>query len=450
MAKQLVQLNNTSRTEYVFIQNSSSTTGAGLTGLVFNSAGLTADYVVERGLRQSITLATLASADAAWSSGGFIAVDGTNMPGLYRIDIPNAVFATADKAVVMLKGATNMAPVVLEYQITGFNPDDGVRLGLTALPNVAAGASGGLPTGNASGQVTVGSTATGALTSTSFAANSLTASALATDAVTEITGGVWDEAYAGHTVAGSFGKLMDILRKSNYVTEGTVSASGTPANSTVYFRTSLTGADNFYTSQTLLFVSGTLAGQAMNIETFTSTNGVVTSSDPLTATPTAGDAFVVLGEHVWSRAQVADAVLTRSLTTAGAANNIAITSVSAPGTFNAVNTLVVDDRVTFVGTAPTSFSLGVIYWVRSTVTSTTFELSLTQGGLGVATSSTGAFTATKVTGRDTLSALRYLRNKVDISGSTMTVYQEDDVSAAWNAALTTTAGLNPVTSLDPS
>ena len=217
MAKQLVQLNNTSRTEYVFIQNSSSTTGAGLTGLVFNSAGLTADFVVERGLRTSITLVTLASADAAWSSGGFIAVDGTNMPGLYRIDIPNAVFATADKSVVMLKGATNMAPVVLEYQIVGFNPDDAVRLGLTAIPNFAQGTSGALPTGNATGQVTVatntdktgyslsgtqtfnvtgnitgnvtgsvGSVAAGGITAASVATGAIDADALATDAAEEI------------------------------------------------------------------------------------------------------------------------------------------------------------------------------------------------------------------------------------------------------------------------
>jgi hypothetical protein len=129
-------------------------TGAGLTGLVFNSAGLTADFCVERGARTPITLVTQ-TPTGAYSSGGFCAVDGTNMPGLYRIDIPNAVFATADKSVVMLKGATNMAPVLLEYQIVAFNPDDAVRLGLTALPNVAQGTSGAIPTGNATGQVTV-------------------------------------------------------------------------------------------------------------------------------------------------------------------------------------------------------------------------------------------------------------------------------------------------------
>lgn len=200
MAKQLVQLNNTSRTEYVWIQDSSSSTGAGLTGLTSLSAGLTLTYVVERGSPGSLGIAALTNANDAWASGGFIAVSTALMPGLYRLDIPNVVFQTADKAVVMLKGAANMVPVVLEYQIVGFNPDDAVRLGLTALPSAAAGAAGGLPTGNASGQVTVAGTATGAITSSSFAAGAINAAAvatgaidadsLATDAVEEIADGI--------------------------------------------------------------------------------------------------------------------------------------------------------------------------------------------------------------------------------------------------------------------
>jgi hypothetical protein len=148
--------------------------------------------------------------------------------------------------------------------------------------------------------------------------------------------------------------------------------------------------------------------------------------------------------------EIADGLLNRSLATAGAAGNIAITSIVS-SVFQATNTLALDDQVTFVGTAPVSFSIGAIYYVTSaSLTSTTFTLASTLGGLAVSTSSTGAFTATKVTDRNMLSALRYLRNKVAISGSTMTVYQEDDTSAAWNSALTTTSGLNPVTSSDPS
>jgi len=43
----------------------------------------------------------------------------------------------------------------IDEEVEAFNPDDAVRMGLTALPNAASGAAGGLPTGNASGQVTL-------------------------------------------------------------------------------------------------------------------------------------------------------------------------------------------------------------------------------------------------------------------------------------------------------
>ncbi len=140
-----------------------------------------------------------------------------------------------------------------------------------------------------------------------------------------IADSVWDEPYAGHMTAGTFGKLMDILRKANFVTEGTVAASGSPANSTTYFRTNLTGANNFFADQTLLFVSGTLAGQSTLVDSFASTNGVIQTLDALSAVPTAGDEFVLLGEHSWSLAEIADAVwdeLLSTHTTAGSAGKI--------------------------------------------------------------------------------------------------------------------------------
>jgi hypothetical protein len=153
--KLLIQKGTTSKSVDIFVQDSSVTTGAGLTGLVYNSGSLTAYYHRAGSAATAITLATLASATAAWSSGGFIAVDGTNMPGVYRLDIPDAVLASGvNEAVIMLKGAANMAPVVLEIQLVSFNPNDAVRAGLTALPNANAEAAGGLFTrGTGAGQV---------------------------------------------------------------------------------------------------------------------------------------------------------------------------------------------------------------------------------------------------------------------------------------------------------
>ena len=119
MAKLSVKPGSTSITLYVLIQDSTSITGAGLTGLVHNSSGLNCYYVRTRGVNSAITLATLAAANSAWSSGGFKEVSSANMPGVYRLDLPDAVCAaSARSAVVMLKGATNMAPVVLEIDLS--------------------------------------------------------------------------------------------------------------------------------------------------------------------------------------------------------------------------------------------------------------------------------------------------------------------------------------------
>jgi hypothetical protein len=46
-------------------------------------------------------------------------------------------------------------------------------------------------------------------------------------------------------------------------------------------------------------------------------------------------------------------------------------------------------------------------------------------------------------------ALRFLRNKWSISGGTLTVCKEDDSTASWTAAVTTTAG-DPVSAADPA
>ena len=46
--------------------------------------------------------------------------------------------------------------------------------------------------------------------------------------------------------------------------------------------------------------------------------------------------------------------------------------------------------------------------------------------------------------------MRFLRNKVSIVAGTMTVTEEDDVTAAWTAAVTVDAAADPVTAVDPT
>lgn len=106
-----------SQTIEVFIKDSSSTTGAGLTGLAYNTAGLTAYYYRQgAAAATAITLATMTL--GTWATGGFVVVDGTNAPGLYQLGLPDAAVAGgADYVDVYLKGATNMVQTVARIQL---------------------------------------------------------------------------------------------------------------------------------------------------------------------------------------------------------------------------------------------------------------------------------------------------------------------------------------------
>jgi hypothetical protein len=51
--------------------------------------------------------------------------------------------------------------------------------------------------------------------------------------------------------------------------------------------------------------------------------------------------------------------------------------------------------------------------------------------------------------RSTLNALRFLRNKWEVSGSSITIFKENDVSAAWTSDLSTVASANSIITFTP-
>ena len=144
--KLITKLGATSQIWQVFVQDSSSSTGAGLTGLVFNTSSLTAYYHRETDTTATaISLVTMTV--GTFTSSGFKEIDSTNMPGWYQFCPPNAAIASgAASCGFHLKGATNMAPLPIECQLVAFDPNDTVRLGLTAMPNVASGSAGAIVT----------------------------------------------------------------------------------------------------------------------------------------------------------------------------------------------------------------------------------------------------------------------------------------------------------------
>lgn len=148
----------TSKIALIFIQDSSSTTGAGLTGLAFNTASLVAYRArSDDGNAGGIAMTLATATKGTWTSIGFVEKDATNMPGWYEFGIPNAALASgSDWCAIEMKGATNMVPFQLLIQLTGADFQDTVRAGLTALPNAAATSAGGLPTvGTGASQIDV-------------------------------------------------------------------------------------------------------------------------------------------------------------------------------------------------------------------------------------------------------------------------------------------------------
>jgi hypothetical protein len=142
VAKRTFQAGVIDQTIDIFIQDSSSAVGAGLSGLVYNTASLACYYRIgATGTPTALSLVTQ-TVGGAHSDGGFVELDATHTKGMYRLDLSDVITGTAPYVTVYLYGATNMAPVVAELEIVAYNPFDATVLGLTGIAtptNITAG-----------------------------------------------------------------------------------------------------------------------------------------------------------------------------------------------------------------------------------------------------------------------------------------------------------------------
>jgi hypothetical protein len=97
----------------------------GATGLTASTTGLSAYYNRTRTASVSITLVARTIAQA-WTSGGFAEVDATNMPGVYRLDVPDAALAAgADDVTIVVRGASGTNGAVMTVTLIN-EPTDAV------------------------------------------------------------------------------------------------------------------------------------------------------------------------------------------------------------------------------------------------------------------------------------------------------------------------------------
>jgi hypothetical protein len=221
----------------VKLRNSSVTTGAGLTGLTSASSGLVistiADneatpttYTVAGSTIESITtLGTYATPTATKCR--FKEVDATNHKGVYEIQIADARFAVANakSMMVSISGATNLAECDFIIRLTAFDPYDGVRGNLTALPNAAAAASNGLLTaGTGTNQISVASGAVLVQSGTGTGQLSLASGVVASN-VTQFGG-----------AAGTFASGRPEVNTTHFGGTILVQSGGIPSVNTVQWR----------------------------------------------------------------------------------------------------------------------------------------------------------------------------------------------------------------------
>ena len=116
-----IQRGATSQVVEFDVFDSSSSVGARLAGLAYNTSGLTAYYNRQNASGAATAISLVTMTKGTWTSGGFVAVDATNMPGVYQLCLPDAAIAAAagvNFVTVTIRGAANMVPVVICVRLT--------------------------------------------------------------------------------------------------------------------------------------------------------------------------------------------------------------------------------------------------------------------------------------------------------------------------------------------
>lgn len=131
----------------VIIRIVDSSDGTPETGVVYNTSGIDLWYRREGAASVDITEATLAALTTAHTDGGFLHIND----GWYRLDLPDAACASGVTGVQIGGTVTGMVVLAPYIELVAYDPYDTVRLGLTALPNAAADAAGGLVVSDAGG-----------------------------------------------------------------------------------------------------------------------------------------------------------------------------------------------------------------------------------------------------------------------------------------------------------
>lgn len=124
---------------YFYVQQDASAANPGEphTGMLFSDLD-SASYMRQGGLRVDVTPITLGTVDAVHANGGFVEVDATNMPGVYRFDPPDAAFvAGVDQVIATIVPAASENATVAPLLVDLARGTDAITLTQTTLNAIA-------------------------------------------------------------------------------------------------------------------------------------------------------------------------------------------------------------------------------------------------------------------------------------------------------------------------
>lgn len=141
--KRKIFAGTTSLTEPIRVYDTSSVTGAYLSGIIFSTSGLTGRYR-RQGDSSWTTINIVSGTAGSYVNGGW-AVASNAPPGSYEVHIPNAAIASGARfCEVEYWGVPNMKSVPLFYELDAINYQDGRNAGLSSVPTSLPGSGGGL------------------------------------------------------------------------------------------------------------------------------------------------------------------------------------------------------------------------------------------------------------------------------------------------------------------
>jgi len=417
MAKVQVKLASASRKELFFALDSASTTGAGKTG----ASGTMVAYYVRN---ETTPTATLIASPA------FTEVSSANMPGVYYLTVPVGAFAAgATTCAVMITG-TGIAPVLMEYQLVAFDPDSATNLGLAALPTASPNAANGFITnGSGTGQLTVSG---GVASSNTTQWNGTTVTALPSGflstafptgtvaSTTNITAGTIQ------TVSGNVNGSVNSVASA--VTVGTINA-GVITNASIADSAITIRLDTDGTASKARLVSGTTASDVWNALTASYAVNNSFGQRILRSSTSQATCQVTGSNHI--AADIHE--LQPLVISAGDFADNALVIQGATGT--GVKAYLASDSITSTVIANNAIDAAAI---ASDADEAIADAILGRNVAGGSNS-----------GRLVKEALYALRNKSEIIGSTLNVYNATDGAVAWSATVSSSGTAVPVTGIDP-